>query len=551
MIFRAPTQSEFAGKEYLFLMEVKWQGRSWRFSSDGPLSLSSADGDSYEYDQPFGLSGLTQEVEYSGQVSTPSVQIGCIFPLNLATEWQRGKTLATGTATISMVLRDSVLGTIAQTYESQFFIGTGPISQPQIAFPDQPTGAASFSVVLYMGSTGGETLLDDGAIIDGTTHTLADIADNALDQNYPVVIGSPGVRYDDSGTEIKYEGSPAYNYDDTTSAPLMLITAELASAPQVTIIDNVGNSALLYVAYGIDLHGNRFSYVDINGSAVETLQSTEWFCSWSHGGGIQNPYGSGPLTGLGDVCRWALERSGDQVDQDAWAAAAPLLNRFQIDCYINDPEVGAREWVENVILDLPFPLSLQEGPNGIRPITTEIDVPPSHCVADIEEGPEFQPSSALGVFQEPSELVNDVVIRFAYDANRDRTRDRIRFTGNPNKTLSQTVITSEKSRESFDRYRGMAEEYETKIITDRGTAALIAQSRIALMALPTSRRSYTAPPAYGWLQPGDWIKFTSDSLSLTDEVCQIVSRSPLSDMAGWEFEIEFRKEANRNQPGPG
>ena len=97
----------------------------------------------------------------------------------------------------------------------------------------------------------------------------------------------------------------------------------------------------------------------------------------------------------------------------------------------------------------------------------------------------------------------------------------------------------------------MAEEYETKIITDRGTAALIAQSRIALMALPTSRRSYTAPPAYGWLQPGDWIKFTSDSLSLTDEVCQIVSRSPLSDMAGWEFEIEFRKEANRNQPGPG
>jgi hypothetical protein len=101
-------------------------------------------------------------------------------------------------------------------------------------------------------------------------------------------------------------------------------------------------------------------------------------------------------------------------------------------------------------------------------------------------------------------------------------------------------------------YRGMAEEYETKILTDRGTAALVAQSRIALMALPTSRRSYTAPPSYGWLQAGglDQIHLRL-SLSLTDEVCQIVSRAPLSDMVGWEFEIEFRKEANRNQPGPG
>jgi hypothetical protein len=551
MISRAPTQSEFAGKEFLFLMEVQWQGRSWRFSSDGPLSLTSADGNSYEYDQPFGLSGLSQEVEYSGQVSTPSVQIGCIFPVNLATEWQQGRTLATGSATISMVLRDSVSGTISQTYESQFFLGTGQISQPQIAFPDQPTGATSFSVVLYMGASGGNSLLDNDWVIDGTTFASADIADNALDKAYPLVIGQPGVRYDNTGTEIKFEGSPAYMYDDTHTAPLLLITADLSYASQVTIIDNVGNSALLNISYKQDLQGNRYSYVDINGSAVETLQSTEWFCSWSHGGGIQNPYGSGALNGLGDVCRWALERSGEQVDHDAWAAAAPLLNRFAIDCYVNDPEIGAREWVEDVVLSLPFPLSLQEGPDGIRPITTEIDVPPSHAVASIEEGPEFQPASALGVFQEPSELVNDVVIRFAYDANRDRTRDRIRFTGNPNKTLSQTVITSEKSRESFDRYRGMAEEYETKILTDRGTAALVAQSRIALMALPTSRRSYTAPPSYGWLQAGDWIKFTSDSLSLTDEVCQIVSRAPLSDMVGWEFEIEFRKEANRNQPGPG
>jgi hypothetical protein len=243
-----------------------------------PLSLTSADGNSYEYDQPFGLSGLSQEVEYSGQVSTPSVQIGCIFPGQPCHRMAAGENPRDwGQLPSQWCSKIQFLERYHRHMRASFFWVQGQISQPQIAFPDQPTGATSFSVVLYMGASGGNSLLDNDWVIDGTTFASADIADNALDKAYPLVIGQPGVRYDNTGTEIKFEGSPAYMYDDTHTAPLLLITADLSYASQVTIIDNVGNSALLNISYKQDLQGNRYSYVDINGSAVETLQSTEWF----------------------------------------------------------------------------------------------------------------------------------------------------------------------------------------------------------------------------------------------------------------------------------
>ncbi len=88
-------------------------------------------------------------------------------------------------------------------------------------------------------------------------------------------------------------------------------------------------------------------------------------------GGLPNQFGDGDLSRGGDICRWALTKSGTQFDDAAWANLSVILNQYSFAGYITDPEITAFEWLQaNIIPHLP--ISVHVGARGLRPILNQM-----------------------------------------------------------------------------------------------------------------------------------------------------------------------------------
>ena len=158
----------------------------------------------------------------------------------------------------------------------------------------------------------------------------------------------------------------------------MLIAGHPVEATKVKIKDQAGNIATFAVLEGVDTNGNAYSYVNVTGSSIvypgklltaadENAAVSEWWVKWDNGGGFKNPFGEGPLTKAGDICRYALLLSKQTVDYGAWGNVANVINAYEFAGYINDAEVTSWDWLNNEILPY-LPIEVQSGPKGIRPL---------------------------------------------------------------------------------------------------------------------------------------------------------------------------------------
>ena len=134
-------------------------------------------------------------------------------------------------------------------------------------------------------------------------------------------------------------------------------TASVSYDTQVTV--GKGGETTYDVSY-VDFTGN-----DSAGASSISLLPTELFTSDSKaqfyagfkpttGGGISNPYGTGTLSGAGDVIIWALRRSGGDlaVDFEELEKLRPVLNDYRIDTFINDATITALKWLRSVVLPI-------------------------------------------------------------------------------------------------------------------------------------------------------------------------------------------------------
>jgi hypothetical protein len=361
---------------------------------------------------------------------------------------------------------------------------------------------------------------------------------------YPIPIGTPGISIELGGGAVEKAGSPAYAVYFPTVGTLagILISAEDVDAQIVVLWDEDDRSEAFAVTHQRDGAGRRIAIVDIGTpGSIDPGQSQYWV-EYSAGGGVLNPYGSGYLERLGDVCAWALQRDGRDVDLPAWTDERSLLNIFRVGTYANNPEQTCWQFAQAFLQELP--IEVRGGVDGFYPWVLRPDIAASECIAFIEEGSDFYPISAVDTPTEPADIVNEVVISYALRQKNGGYRRKITVTGYTD--IAADIHGDARAYVSQTRYGVRSLALELDWVYDDATAARIGYAIIAARAFPTRHRVYRGHFTWGWLRVGDPIALTSDSLSFEDVGVEISSKRWVS--GGWEFGVVWIDNPLRRSP---
>ena len=274
----------FLSTEIVFLCEIDYLGRTFRFSSF-PLSL--VDGDTEVSflgkmnDPDFGV-----EINSIGGIKrqSSSISMSLYFPHNVALYEMEGKTIERAQARLFYVLSQN--GEIQQTYSQKVFLFSGVITDPVYGHPNEVSGYVEFSIEneivisdesLVRKVVGEGVFLESAAFSDvGAPRPFSFLPpidpDDTIDviephegKVTPVVIGSPGSAFRVNGTVLNYGATPAYllAYENSGTFPAWYVIAgHSVQAETIKFYDNKGNSEdNVTVREYISARGQVYSFV--------------------------------------------------------------------------------------------------------------------------------------------------------------------------------------------------------------------------------------------------------------------------------------------------
>lgn len=523
---------QLEGSEPVFLLRVVWGGMKYNFSSY-PIDLNSVDGlvtysgglDDFIYSEASELIGINVEAN--------QVNASVIFDnVDFLQQWARGNTLSGCEAEFSFVLVKN--GAVQQSYEERVVLLSGQVEEPIFGDPEEPDGAVQFTVQRQVYDSGVPML--DGALRIDERFSSRD-KNSADGKLWPVVFGTAGaIRI--SGATSTTPATPAYAiYMDTSGPPpyttwriRFIISWGFVEATSVTFWDSLGASEVKSVLRDTDSYGNPYSYIetDLAGPGDPTtpidfihnsdLRPDSWWVSWHNGGGIQNPFGTGSLSGAGDLCMWALERSQMTVDTQAWANLSSVLNSYSFSGYINDPDVSAWEWLQSNILPY-LPVEVRNGPRGLYPVLNGLyGVSTPKITAEITEGPDWRQVGPVVTEDKTDELINELTLLYSPDNHGDTYVQRV--VCGPT-YVDEYSAPSEYSAVSQNRFGSKLQTITTPYIYETATAKLVAQMIVRSRALPWLTIDFEASAHWGWVQVGDLVSISSSRLYL-DKITMIV-----------------------------
>jgi hypothetical protein len=518
--------SQLGGSKPVFVLEFEF-GRSHRYSTD-TISIKNEKGDVMDYlpniiDFDFVESADVQSIDVEANLLSMAL---VIEDVDLLDRWSKGEVLDGVEATFSYVLEKYSISQIEDEKKVQLF--RGKIQEPQFGDPDQIDGYVTFSV---------EILLDDGdrLLMDSNKYIDARFPDRHLDtadgKVWPIFFGtgqSPSYcikRLSGGNAEFMICGHP------------ILDTA-------VTIKDELTNTASKTVQKKADNQGNIYSYIQIaSGDNISTPsslggylhgESRQWWSTIE--GGLRSPYRDGPLELGGDVCRWALSRSGLRIDDGAWANLSIVLNRFKFGGWINDPKPNALEWLQANIL--PFlPVSLIVGINGIKPIFNQLwALSLVSPVIEISIGAEeiCQQIGMIDTLRATADLINEITVQYSKSGfDQDYTK-LVRVT---NIAVEDYDVPSEYSILSVNRFGKHPKTVSCDYVFDDATALLIASNLVRSNALPLYQIAMASPTELGWIQIGDVVSINIGRLRLSKQLALITKKQWSG--SHWIFEVVF------------
>jgi hypothetical protein len=548
-------REQMAGGIPLFLMDIEWGGRTWLFS-EFPVVIPSDIGDLQytggleQFDYKESANFISQDLE-SNIVSAAVIFDG----INLMEEWSKGRVLEGAKANFSYVVFRN--GAVEQTHEERIVLLRGRIQEPQFGDPDEVDGYCTLSI--EMEPMDENKLLLEGAKRIDNRFQHRDI-DTANGKPFPVIIGTPGFT-STSNTFVPYDiySTPAYciqTYDFGTSRfdVLMMVAGHLVNDTQVTIQDDSFQSVTKTIQEAVDSKGNQYSYITLTAAdqiAVPGFTGTPnygtsreyWVTAW-RGGGMPNPFGDGVLELAGDVCRWALHRSGQKVDDGAWANMSVFLNRYKIAGYVNDSTITAWEWLSGNILPL-LPITVRSGPDGLRPVLNELHAI-SHIIpmlsVKVGDQEEFLQISPVETHRSTGDLINRFTLNFAKGGHDQDYTNHVRVT---DVSAVDADILSQYSVLSVSRYGVRSAAMDTDYVYDRRTANMIALGKVRASALPIRSIDISAPFHYGWLQIGDILNVTADSLFLEDHLMMVTGK--VWEDGEWRLTLAFEDNPIQNE----
>lgn len=590
---RRISRDDLLGAFPVFLLEVVWGGRIYRFSTY-PVDLIKADGSSVHYTGGLADPDLDQSIEdldTNPEKNTLSVEL--VFDVDFLEEFFKyGRSLDGAKAELSMVTDRN--GVLLQTYDNRTKLFSGSIIQPIIGDPEQPTGYAAFTIERNPNNKASPIISSNGFFRNNVSITPSIPIEFSDGQAYPLVFGAPHKYFyiGIAGT-AQFQNcypSPAFLiYREWTIGPgvgwyqdfdkfwLCIALGEVAAAT-VTIRDYQNNIKTGVAVKKIETaEGLIISYVELQygnwnggspipadgivnpwmtdgGYASSGLHGTcetdepRYYVSWNDGGALLNTVGPGYLEGAGDVIAYFLDMSGVDIDRQAWQNISGYLNQFKFGGYINDPEITPYVFLQDNIF--PFvPVQAVNGANGIRPVVPLIYISQiPRPVYEVELGAGFYFVSAVDWASEPDDILNRLLINYAFCLLYERNVAFVKLENNLEANQYTGTRTSTTTAQlSYTQYGDRYQEFEASYIFDFNTAIKTAQYLIRKNALPKMRIEIQADSQYGWLELGDILSVTSSGYFMDKFKMQIVEKS-WSD-GSWLFVVELENNVAINQRG--
>lgn len=541
-------RSELFGADAVWLLEVRFAGREWRWSSL-PIDVTNAAGETLRFHGGLDLRSL--EDELAVMTSEPEVLSASFDVL-----WPEGQDLAEligwghdfGSATGELAVIVS-----GSTYENRQVVIDGRVIEPEYGEQYEPVSFSLEALPWQAAQRFASTRA--GVVTRTTTFTpyspweairrmtpvrISTALEVDYGKRYPLVIGAPGNFIDVDGTEKNVPGSPvivtntnvigdgtkteadeiavAVGGTDTTTATLIYTDAE-GDRQTVAITNLVEDS---------DDLGTRIVTSDINTELAnqEQQQGYPFFLSWSNGGALRNPFGPGDLESAGDVCRYMLSRANLQVDMGSWVAASAYLNRWTIGAYI-DENAEPYQWLAENVFPL-LPLTVHAGPRGKTPIIWRWDATKKDAIDHLEAGRRVDRVSPVAYERAPDELISEVHISWALDVDaRAYERESIFLasveidpsTGQPYDQEEHATSYAKSAASRLGRAR--VDSLETDVLYDFTSVACTAAWRLIAFGQAHRSVTYDVPSWYQWLPLGAVVTVTDASLGWSNRIALV------------------------------
>ena len=536
------TNTQLMGSTPVFCVEFLWGGRVHRYATHD-ITLQSNGGPIHYLPSIMEFDFVESADLTSIDLEANIVSMGLIMDdVDLLERWSQGDTMEGLDAEFFyLLMRDDVA---QQSFENRVVLYRGQIQEPQIGDPNQFYQFVSISIEAQPYDSN-RLLMDSNKYID----TRFDDRDtNTSDgKPYPIILGSAGgaIRTTE-GTTKNIFALPNYNtqrYDSHYGE--MMIAGHEVEATQIVIQDENFMETTKTIGVRDDGRGNVFSYVRLVPSDNVAIpnytgsgESRQWWYYFTNGGGLANPFGDGDLKGAGDICRWALQRSGQLIDDGAWANLSPILNQYNFEGYINDPKITAFDWLNGNIL--PFlPITVRMGPKGLRPILIEmwaLTHVTSMASITVDNGSNVIQVSPINTIRTTSDLVNELTLRWGKRGFDQSYTSMVRVT---NIQSEEYDVVSDYSILSVNRYGTKPAAVDSDYIYDRDTAIKVAMDMVRSKCLPIQSIEVDVDMELGWLMVGDVLDVTVPKLYLTNHKMVIVSKRWRETHWRWELAFEM------------
>jgi hypothetical protein len=535
-----PTQ--LMGSTPVFCVEFLWGGRVHRYATHN-INLNS-NGGLIQYTPSIMEFDFVESADLTSiDVEANIVSMGLIMDdVDLLERWSQGDTMEGLEAEFFYVLmRDNMA---QQSFEDRVVLYRGTIQEPQLGDPNQFYQFVSISIE-------SQPYESDRLLMDQNKYFDSRFNDRDLNTSdgkpWAIVLGSPGGAIKTTAGAIKnIFAIPIYNtslYDSHYGE--MMIAGHPVEATELVVQDDNFMEVTKTISIADDSRGNTYSYIRLIPSDNVAIpgysgsgDSREWWVYFTDGGGLANPFGDGDLKGAGDICRWALQRSGQRIDDGAWANISPILNQYNFEGYINDPKMTAFEWLNGNIL--PFlPIAIRMGPKGLRPVLIQmwaLTHVTSTAAITVDDDSNVTQVSPINTIRSTSELVNELTLRWGKRGFDQSYSSMIRIT---NIESEEYDVVSDYSILSINRYGKKPAAMDSDYIYDRDTAIKVAMDMVRSKCLPINTIEVDVDMELGWLQVGDVLDVTVPKIYLTNHKMVIMSRRWLETRWRWELAFEM------------
>ena len=554
-------RDRWLGNQPIFLLSVTWGGFVYRFATK-PVALTTSS-TVLNFDGHLNDPEYTQKSRVLGaDYESLSVPFALFFDgINIADEYKKGNVLDGAPCELAYVLDGET------DYDERVILATGKVSQPIFGYPERSKSYVEFalesdSFVITRTLIDGvnKTHIIDEGLLGFTEAGFASLDQRNFGKTIPIVFGrlKKVDSVDVHPVPLYYIGldSDLSDYNFTLACHKVMSTSvECKDGNTETDTGDVLDAENLYSDFlksGFlqKINERSTSYVAVDssyfgGNITDPLTDDQLEYWGQCEKGLKSPFGDDVLEGAGDVCMWALTSSNANIDYAAWYNLRQYLNQYKFAGVINDETITGLAWLQEHILPyLPVEIILSK--DGLAPrlnmMALGVDVP----VADvIEAGAVFYRLGPLTPMSEPSDIINEVTVRFAWDgarqsyiskavvqANIPEYSSSFGFLGTPIAiTASQYAVVSQQV------YGAKTATFDLAYVYDRVTAFKIALDMIRFKSMPTYVAQYAASPEYGFLQLGDVVELTDLDISIDQQKAQVIAKR--WNVTHWVFDLKI------------